>query len=139
MATYIKQEVKIYHQSIEHLNIIDTYGYTECKNELEEINGSCIIHISPKKDTFIDDNKEDLIGYCDSIMFDMTVFDVDNRIYYKSDSLYDSIVIENIKVQSRIYKDLSTMYMFNKPIHIMYGENTVYIDGFLEFKGMCYE
>lgn len=124
----IEQKIQIYKPSIKYLDLIDTYEYKEVKSEINKIKGTCIIHMMPKMDTYLSDNKDDLIGYCDSIMCEIKVFDVDNGTYYKGKSLFDSIIIENIYVQSRIYKDLSTMYIFNKPIDIMYGCDTLYIE-----------
>ncbi|WP_312286663.1 hypothetical protein [Terrisporobacter sp.] len=124
----VEQKIKIYKPSIKHLDIINTYEYKEVKEEINKINGTCIIHMIPKMDTYLSDNESDLVGYCDSIMCEIRVFDVDNNIYYKDESLFDNILIEDINVETRIYKDLSTMYIFTKPSNISYGCNTLYVE-----------
>ena len=124
----VEQKIQIYKPSVKHLDIIDTYQYKESKELIEKVTGTCIIHMIPKMDTYLSDDENDLVGYCDSMMCEVIVFDIDNRIYYKEDSLFDNIRIENVNVETRIYKDLSTMYLFNKPIELMYGMNTIYVD-----------
>ena len=124
----VEQKIQIYKPSIKHLDIINTYDYKEVKEEINKINGTCIIHMIPKMDTYLSDEESDLVGYCDSMMCEIRVFDVDNNIYYKDESLFDNILIEDINVETRIYKDLSTMYIFTKPSHISYGSNTLYVE-----------
>lgn len=128
MNINVEQKIQIYKPSIEYLDLINTYEYKEVKDEINKTKGACIIHMMPKMDTYLSDNEDDLIGYCDSMMCEIRVFDVDNRTYYKRESLFDSIIIENIHAESRIYKDLSTMYIFSKPVDIMYGGNTLYVE-----------
>lgn len=128
MSINVEQKIKIYKPSIKYLDIINTYEYKEVKEEINKINGTCIIHMIPKMDTYLSDDEFDLVGYCDSMMCEVRVFDVDNNIYYKDESLFDNILIEDINVETRIYKDLSTMYIFTKPSNISYGENTLYVE-----------
>ncbi|MDU6995974.1 MAG: hypothetical protein E6356_14025 [Terrisporobacter othiniensis] len=128
MILNIEQKIQIYKPSIEYLDLINKYEYKETKEELNQINGSCIIHIIPKSDTYLSDDENDLIGYCDSLMFEVKVFDVDKGLYYQGESLFDNIIIEDIKVETRIYKDLSTMYIFTKPTYVSYDENTLYVE-----------
>lgn len=128
MSINVEQKIRINKPSIKHLDIINTYEYKEVKEEINKINGTCIIHMIPKMDTYLSDDESDLVGYCDSMMCEIRVFDVDNNIYYKDDSLFDNILIEDINVETRIYKDLSTMYIFTKPSYISYGCNTLYVE-----------
>lgn len=129
MSINVEQKIQIYNPSIEYLDIIKTYEYKQIEEEINKVKGTCIIHMIPKMDTYLSDDESDLIGYCDAMMCEIRVFDVDNKIYYKDESLYDNIRIDNINVETRIYKDLSTMYIFTKPTEIMYGWNTLFVEG----------
>lgn len=128
MSMNVEQKIKIYKPSIEHLDLINIYEYKEVKNRINRTNGACIIHMTPKLDTYLSDDEDNLIGHCDSMMCEIKIFDTDNRTYYKRESLFDSIIIENIHVESRIYKDLSTMYIFSEPVDIVYGSRTLYVE-----------
>ena len=128
MDINVEQKIQVYKPSVKYLDLINTYEYKEVKEEINRVNGTCIIHMIPKMDTYLSDDENDLIGYCDAMMCEITVFDVDNKIYYKEELLFDNIRIDNINVEIRIYKDLSTMYMFTKPVKIMYGSNTLFVE-----------
>lgn len=122
MGKKIKREVTIHAPSYEYLNVKEQCKYTQVHKEIKNVKGRCIIHLYPKADTFCSDDSEELEGYCDALLFQAQVFDVDNRVCYKSDTLYDNINIKDINVESRIYKDLSSMYIFDSPVEIKYNE-----------------
>ena len=128
MDINVEQKIQVYKPSVKYLDLINTYEYKEVKEEINRVNGTCIIHMIPKMDTYLSDDENDLIGYCDAMMCEITVFDVDNSLYYKDERLFDNIKINNVNVETRIYKDLSTMYMFTKPVKIMYGSNTLFVE-----------
>lgn len=129
--TSVKQEIKIYNPSIKFLDIVKMYGYTEVsKNEVKSKRS--IVHMIPKIDSYLSDDENDLIGYCDTILCEIKVFDLDNLTYYKEERLFDSISIKDVKSESRIYKDLSTMYIFNDPIKIDIVEKTLFISKTVE-------
>ena len=128
MDINVEQKIQVYKPSVKYLDLINTYEYKEVKEEINRVDGTCIIHMIPKMDTYLSDDENDLIGYCDAMMCEITVFDVDNSLYYKDERLFDNIRIDNINVETRIYKDLSTMYIFTKPVSIMYGNNTLYVE-----------
>lgn len=128
MDINVEQKIQVYKPSVKYLDLINTYEYKEVKEEINRVDGTCIIHMIPKMDTYLSDDENDLIGYCDAMMCEITVFDVDNRTYYKDEFLFDNIRIDNINVETRIYKDLSTMCIFTKPVKIMYGSNTLYVE-----------
>lgn len=117
----VKQEVKIYKPSEIYLDIDKEYGYKEVE-KLNEVNGRCVIHIRPVKDTYSSDEEYDLDGYCDAIFFKVEIYDCENRLVYKPNKLFDGIRTINVDCQSRIYKDLSTMYIFDNPIRIEYWQ-----------------
>lgn len=117
----VKQEVKIYKPSEIYLDIDKEYGYKEVE-KLNEVKGRCVIHIRSVKDTYASDEEYDLDGYCDAIFFKAEIYDCENKIVYKPDKLFDGIRTTNIDCQSRIYKDLSTMYIFDKPVKIEYWQ-----------------
>lgn len=128
MDITVKQEVKIYKPSAEHLDLINTYDYKESKEEINKVEGTCIVHIVPKMDTYLSDAESSLIGLCDSLLFEVKVFDLAKGIYYRDKTLFDDVAIQDINVNSRIYKDLSTMYIFHEPVYICYGNNTLFIE-----------
>ena len=109
MVINVEQKIQVYKPSVKYLDLINTYEYKEVKEEINKVNGTCIIHMIPKMDTYLSDDENDLIGYCDAMMCEITVFDVDNSLYYKDERLFDNIKINNVNVEIRIYKDLLSL------------------------------
>ncbi|MGL4801964.1 MAG: hypothetical protein ACRC18_06835 [Cetobacterium sp.] len=124
-----RREVNLYEPSKKYLDLFEEYGYKLSSKEIKKVKGKCVIHITPVKDTYFSNNEDDLNGFCDAILFKVRVCDCDNRIMYKPfDMLFDSIKIDNdVRCESRIYKDLSTMYIFDSSIAIDYGK-TIWIE-----------
>lgn len=115
------RKVTIFEPSLEYLDIDTKYGYKRVFDKIQIVKGRCVIHIFPTRDTYRSDNKNDLDGYCDSIMFSAKIYDNEKKIVYKSSKLFDNIDIRDLNVNSRVCKDLSTMYIFENPVKINYG------------------
>lgn len=121
-----KIEVDLYDSSNEYLNFEKECGYVETKEAIKKNEkGRCIIHTTPVRDTYSSDEDEVLIGFCDALLFKVKVYDCKNKLVYSPDRLFDNISFLNgVICQTRIYKDLSNMYIFNAPIGINYiGRN----------------
>lgn len=71
----------------------------------------CIIHMYPKEDTL--NGNGELCGYCDSLFFDMVIYNEDTMEYYVLNNR-DALNI-NVKTETRIFKDLSTMIICREP------------------------
>src|SRR5699024_5618290 len=113
----VKQEVKIYKTSEIYLDIDKEYEYKE-DEKLNEVKDRSVRNMKIVKEKNNSDEEYDLDRYCDAIFFKAEIYDCENKIVYKPDKLFDGIRTTNIDCQSRIYKDLSTMYIFDKPVKI---------------------
>lgn len=95
--------------------------YKEVDKPIEYVNGRCIIHLYPMKDTMLD-GEDNLTGYMDAMLFKIVVCDVDKRIKYTRE--YVDSVSADFGYGTRIFKDLSTMMIFDKSCEISYGSTT---------------
>lgn len=82
-----------------------------------KIDGRTIIHTYPTEDTQNDENEE-LSGYADCLLFDIYIYDVKNKIFYKSKG-HDTICYSKFpNISQKIFKDGSTMVVIDKPVNI---------------------
>lgn len=112
----INQSVEIFDHSFNIINEIYSM-YTKSENPIpKEINGWCVIHTYPIKDTITneDGNCE---GYQDSLFFNIKVFDCENKIYYSPTKEYDGLFIKK-DCRVTYFKDLSVMYVFHNGVKI---------------------
>lgn len=111
----LKQEVDITEEGISLIK--DTFkGYKKVEL-INKISGRCIIHLYPKEDT-IDEHSDNLNGYIDAVLFEAKIYDCRNLEYCTvrdRDSVYSSVPYE-----TRIFKDLSTMLIFDGGVKIEY-------------------
>jgi len=108
--------VQIEQESVDYLKTVFD-DYIEVYNPIEEIQGRCIIHIYPKHDTY--NIEGELNGYIDAILCDMHIYDLNNKVVYKT-RYHDSILL-NVPCETRIFKDLSTMLIIDGGVEIVYG------------------
>lgn len=78
----------------------------------------CIIHMYPYEDTMQEDSE--LNGYADALNFEAHIYDTKKSTVYKS-KFHDSIFIDTF-CETKYFKDLSTMIVFDKPIKLMMGK-----------------
>jgi hypothetical protein len=92
--------------------------YTLVTYPIEKINGRCIIHMYPIADT-IKENGE-LVGYQDALFFDAHVYDVVNSLCFVKERS-DAILIDDISMTAKYFKDMSTMLVIDGGVNITYG------------------
>lgn len=92
-------------------------------NGILEIYDRAIIHIYPTKDT-INDKNDESTGYTDSLEFTAKIFDVKNRIYYETEYC-DNIIIIELSPIVKVFKDQSTMLVFDCGVKILNGQGIV--------------
>lgn len=92
-------------------NIFSRYNYNRKRKCPKIFNNGAIIHIYPTRDT-LQDNGDIALGYVDAILFDVHVYDTTKLEKYVI-SERDGILFE-VLVETRIFKDLSTMYIINE-------------------------
>lgn len=118
----IKQEVQLNKQMFHFMqdregHFLGTGEYTYTENPEMDLNiiiNKCVIHVYPKEDTV--DVEGNLNGYADSILTDVVVYNQET-LEYRVLSEKDNIRIE-ARCQTRIFKDLSTAYIFNEPVKV---------------------
>lgn len=95
--------------------------YNSVDDRIQQIEGRCLIHLYPKEDTMIN-GKDELHGYIDAMLCEMYVYDTKRmeKYYYGWVDQVDS----EVPCRVRVFKDLSTMLIFDKPIDILYGSST---------------
>ena len=88
------------------------YSYNEKESCPKIFHNRIVIHIYPVGDTIEDDNNK-AQGLEDSILFDVHIYDT---IAFKKYIILnrDAILLE-VPVETRIFKDLSTMYIIDEP------------------------
>lgn len=87
--------------------VYEYYGY-EKVDHIEEVDKKCVIHMRPRKDTYESDKNDELYGYSDAVIFDIEIYDVENKKYCLVKH-FDNIDIIDVDTQIRYFKDLSTM------------------------------
>jgi hypothetical protein len=102
-------EIALHKDSVEYLEeVFDCYkdgGFIGDNEVLEPI-----IHLYAKQDTRNENG--DLDGYYDSLFFEAHIYDINNKIKYKT-RLHDSIDVADTKLwQVKIFKDGSTIMLF---------------------------
>lgn len=95
------------------------WGY----NGILEIYDRAIIHIYPTKDT-INDKNDKSTGYTDCLEFTVKTFDTKNRVYYETTHC-DNIIIMELSPIVKVFKDQSTMLIFDGGIKILNGHGIV--------------
>ena len=88
-----------------------------------EIKDRAIIHIYPTKDT-INDKNDESTGYTDCLEFTAKIFDVKNRVCYETEHC-DNIIIMELSPIVKIFKDQSTMLIFDNGVKILNGQGIV--------------
>jgi len=97
--------------------IKETFELYEERGELESfkiINSKTIIHLYATVETM--DEKGYLNGFVDSLFFKARVFDCDKRVVYTAE--YRDEIFIHLPCQTRIFKDGSTMLIFDGPTKI---------------------
>lgn len=96
-------------------------SYKEVSEAICKPKGRCVIHMYPFEDTMID-GQDDLHGYIDAYLCELRVYDVVENTVYKyvcSDAIHSEV-----GCSVKVFKDLSTMLTFDRPISIGYGSAT---------------
>lgn len=93
-------------------------------DEILKIKGRCIIHLYPLKDTTCENKKGELQvdGLQDSLFFTAKICDCDNKIYYEK-KFSDNLLIHDVYLDTRIFKDKSTMLTIDGGVKILYGQS----------------
>lgn len=81
---------------------------------------TCVIHLYPFKDTT--DDEGDLLGFDDSLFFKAVIYNEDiNEYYITTGRPIDNIGSRGnmgIKFQVRMFKDMSTMFIFEDKVFV---------------------
>ncbi|WP_029517984.1 hypothetical protein [Paenibacillus polymyxa] len=114
----MKLEVDITKNSEEYIK--ETFSsYEEIFESPKAIMNRCVIHIYPHEDTSSEDGV--LNGYTDALNFKVHIYDTGNNTVYKT-KFHDQID-SNLPCRTRIFKDLSTMIIYDKPVRFLMGKS----------------
>lgn len=114
-------KVEVKHHPDSEKFIKETFNAYKEIDELPKFIENCIIHIYPKSDTIVNGIDNDLEGYIDAYNCELHVYDCKNKTVYKS-KLHDEVMAD-AKCKIRIFKDLSTMVIFNEPVKFISGQS----------------
>lgn len=115
-------KIEALHHSDSEKIIKETFSmYKETEKIPEYIKGGCVIHIYPKSDTIVNGIDKDLEGYIDAYNCELHIYDCKNKTVYKS-KLHDEVMAD-AKCKIRIFKDLSTMVIFDEPVKFISGQS----------------
>jgi hypothetical protein len=114
-------KVEVKHHPDSEKFIKETFNAYKEIDELPKFIENCIIHIYPKSDTIVNGIDNDLEGYIDAYNSELHIYDCKNKTVYKS-KLHDEVVAD-AKCKIRIFKDLSTMVIFNEPVKFISGQS----------------
>lgn len=109
----MKIEIPITQQSEEFIR--KTFkGYKEIEKIPDVINGRCIIHMYPYRDTVEEDGS--LSGYIDAMFCELHIYDCNNSTVFKTKHI-DALIINTIS-SIKIFKDLSTMVVIDGGVEL---------------------
>ena len=96
----------------------DMYMEKEIDNYIIESKGRTIIHTYPTDDTQ-NDKDEELSGYKDALLFDVHIYNCEEKVVYKSKG-HDNIFYRGLSsLSQKIFKDESTMTIIDEPVEIL--------------------
>jgi len=107
----IKQEIEITQQSEDYIKEVLSW-YTETTKQPKPFKGRTIIHIYPKEDTI--EPNGNLKGFIDTFMSNVHIYNTVDKTVYKINNK-DNVEV-NVPCQVKIFKDLSTIIVIDKPI-----------------------
>ena len=116
----MKIEVNHHPDSEEYIKKVFSM-YTETDKAPDYIKGKCIIHMYPVLDTIVNGIYNDLEGFVDAYNCEVHIYNCTNKIVYKTKH-HDQIDIK-ADCRVRIFKDISTMVIFDGGVRISYGQS----------------